>query len=281
MNEWVLAHEALLRGVSFVSMFAVMALAEVFAEARPRRMARRGRWVHNIGLTLINTAMLRIVFPVGAVSAALWADARGFGLLHLVSWHPAVEIGLAIVVLDLVIYGQHRLFHAVPLFFRFHQVHHADIDYDVTLGTRFHPVEMLLSMVIKLAAVALLGAGAVAVVLFEILLAAASLFNHGNVRFPEKLDRVLRWVVVTPAMHSIHHSTELADRDMNFGFSSPWWDRIFGTYRAQSIVPQPAIGMTEYQQGTLQTLRWMLVLPFRPSTNPSDPPAHHNRQEAA
>jgi sterol desaturase/sphingolipid hydroxylase (fatty acid hydroxylase superfamily) len=225
--------------------------------------------------------MLRIVFPAGAVSAALWADSRGFGLLHLVPWHPAVEAVLAIVALDLIIYGQHRLFHAVPLFFRFHQVHHADIDFDVTLGTRFHPVEMLLSMLIKLAAVALLGAGAVAVVLFEVLLAAASLFNHGNVRLPEKLDRVLRWVVVTPAMHTIHHSTERADRDTNFGFSTPWWDRLFRTYRARSVVSRPPIGMPDDQEGTLQTLRWMLVLPFRPSTIPADPPAHHNRQEAA
>lgn len=263
MSEWVVTHEAALRGVVFLSTFAVIALAEVFAQARPRRMARRGRWLHNVALTLVNTAMLRIAFPVGAVAAALWADGRGFGLLHLVAWHPAVELVLAIAVLDLVIYGQHRVFHAVPLFFRFHQVHHADIDFDVTLGTRFHPVEMLLSMLLKLAAVALLGAGAAAVVLFEIVLASASLFNHGNVRLPERLDRILRWVVVTPAMHSIHHSTEVADRDTNFGFSSPWWDRLFRTYRAQSVVPRPAIGMSEYQQGTLQTLRWMLILPFR------------------
>lgn len=263
MSVWIVTHEALLRGIAFGAVFLAVAIAETMTEARARRVARRSRWLHNLGLTLLSTIVLRLVFPAGAVAAAIWSTEHRFGLLQSVNWHPAAEIVLALVALDLVIYGQHVLFHAVPILFRFHQVHHADVDFDVTLGTRFHPMEMLLSMLIKLGAVALLGASAASVVLFETLLAVTSLFNHGNLRLPNALDRTLRWLVVTPAMHAIHHSTELADRDTNFGFSIPWWDQLFGTYRRVSIVPQPAIGMPEHQQDTHQTLRWMLLLPFR------------------
>ena len=263
MTGWVATHEAALRATAFGAVFLAMALAEVFVEERPLRLPRRTRWLHNLGLTLVNTIVLRVLFPLGAVSAALWSAERGFGLLHLTGWPPLLEIVLSMAVLDLVVYGQHLLFHAVPLLFRFHQVHHADVDFDVTLGTRFHPVEMLLSMTLKLAAIALLGASAAAVVLFETLLAAASLFNHANVRLPRALDRVLRWFVVTPAMHSIHHSAERADRNTNFGFCIPLWDRLFGTYRSAPSVERPVIGMPEFQQAAPQTLRWMLMLPAR------------------
>lgn len=281
MSAWIVAHEAAFRGAAFASVFLAMAIAEVLLEERPRRVARRSRWLHNLGLTLVNTAVLRIVFPIGAVSAALWAERHGVGLLHLVNWNPAVEIVLSIVILDLVIYGQHVLFHAAPVFLRFHQVHHADVDFDVTLGTRFHPVELLLSMAIKLGAVAVLGSSAAAVVLFEMLLAVTSLFNHANVRLPDTIDRALRWVVVTPAMHAIHHSMERADRDTNFGFSIPLWDRLFGTYRAQSMVSPPVIGMPEHQQGALQTLHWMVMLPFRIANEQPHPPRNGSHQEAA
>lgn len=281
MSAWLVAHEAAFRGAAFASVFLAMAMAEVFLEVRPLRVARRRRWLHNLGLTLVNTAVLRVVFPIGAVSAALWADRYGVGLLHLVNWNPAVEIVLSIVILDLVIYGQHVLFHTVPLFFRFHEVHHADVDFDVTLGTRFHPVELLLSMAIKLSAVALLGASAAAVVLFETLLVVTSLFNHANVRLPDAIDRALRWVVVTPAMHAIHHSMERADRDTNFGFSIPLWDRLFGTYRARSMVSPAVIGMPDHQQGALQTLRWMVMLPFRIANEPPHPARSGSHQGAA
>lgn len=260
---WIERNAELLRGASFIAVFATMAIAEALLEARPRRVARRSRWIHNLGLMLLNTAVLRLLFPIGAVGAALWTTKHGFGLLHLTSWPAAVELVLAIVLLDLVIYGQHVLFHAVPFLFRVHEVHHVDIDFDVTLGSRFHPVEMLLSMGIKLGAVALLGAGTSAVVLFETLLAVTSLFNHANVRLPFSIDRALRWLVVTPAMHSVHHSADRRDRDTNFGFSIPWWDRLFGTYRERPSSEPPAFGMPELQFQTRQTLRWMLALPFR------------------
>jgi sterol desaturase/sphingolipid hydroxylase (fatty acid hydroxylase superfamily) len=263
MSGWIESHADLLRGLSFVAVFGAMALAEALLEARPRRVARRPRWIHNLGLMLLNTALLRLLFPIGAVGAALWAAKQGVGLLHLASWLAAVELVLAIVALDLVVYGQHVLFHSVPVLFRIHQVHHADIDFDVTLGSRFHPLEMLLSMGIKLGAVALIGASVSAVVLFETLLAVTSLFNHANVRIPHTVDRFLRWFVVTPAMHSVHHSADLADRDTNFGFSIPWWDRLFGTYRARARSERPPIGMPEFQFQARQTLGWMLALPFR------------------
>lgn len=265
MSGWIENNAVLLRGASFVAVFATMAIAEALLEARPRRVARRNRWIDNLGLMLLNTAVLRFLFPIGAVGAALWSAEHGFGLLHLTSWPVAVELVLAIVLLDLVIYGQHVLFHSVPFLFRVHKVHHADIDFDVTLGSRFHPVEMLLSMGIKLGAVALIGASVPAVVLFETLLAVTSLFNHANVRLPFAIDRVLRWFLVTPAMHSVHHSADRADRDTNFGFSIPWWDRLFGTYRARPSSERPAVGMPELQFETRQTIRWMLALPFRRS----------------
>ncbi|HEX6178806.1 MAG TPA: sterol desaturase family protein, partial [Thermoanaerobaculia bacterium] len=240
-------------------------VAEAFVEARPRRVARKKRWLHNLALTALNTAVLRIIFPVGAVAAASWAANRGFGAMHLVEWPSIVETALTIAALDLAIYGQHVLFHAVPSLFRFHRVHHADIDFDVTLGTRFHTVEMLLSMVIKLLAVAALGASVTAVILFEVILAATSVFNHANVRIPSSIDRLLRLFIVTPAMHSIHHSAERTDRDTNFGFSIPWWDRLFGTYRERSAAARPRVGVAELQRQTRQSLRWMLALPFRSS----------------
>jgi sterol desaturase/sphingolipid hydroxylase (fatty acid hydroxylase superfamily) len=243
-------------------------------------VARRSRWLHNLGLMLLNTAVLRLLFPIGAVAAALWTTKHGFGLLHLTSWPAGVEFVLAIVVLDLVIYGQHVLFHSVPFLFRVHKVHHADIDFDVTLGSRFHPAEMLLSMGIKLGAVALIGASASAVVLFETLLAVTSLFNHANVRLPQKVDLALRWFVVTPAMHSVHHSADRADRDMNFGFSIPWWDRMFGTYRARPSSERPAVGMPELQFATRQPVMWMLALPFRSFRSPAVTESPHLQRAA-
>lgn len=270
MSSWIAAHEAPFRGVAFVVMFAAMAMAEVFLEARPLRVGRRSRWMQNLALTLINTAILRAALPLAAVLAATWSARSGFGLLHHVEWHGGVEILVALVVLDLTIYGQHVLFHAVPALFRFHQVHHTDLDIDVTSGTRFHPVEMLLSALLKFAAVAALGATPVATILFETLLAVTSLFTHANVRLPRKLDAVLRWLIVTPSMHAIHHSALRADRDTNYGFNLPLWDRLFRTYRADASGSHPPLGLEEHQDGARQTLRWLLTLPFmapRPATH--------------
>ncbi len=277
---WIESNAILIRAGSFIAVFALMAVAEAVLDAHPRRAPRMSRWPHNLALTLLNTALLRLVFPAGAVAAALWSADRGFGLFHLAEWPPALEIILAVVLLDLAIYGQHVLFHSVPVLFGLHRVHHADIDFDVTLGSRFHPLEMLLSMIIKLAVVAALGAGATAVILFETLLAVTSLFNHANLRMPHAIERVLRWFVVTPAMHSIHHSAAVTDRDTNFGFSIPWWDRLFGTYRERSSVDRPVFGVPELQNQTRQPLLWMLLLPFRRRRPLQSIPAGAHRKAA-
>jgi sterol desaturase/sphingolipid hydroxylase (fatty acid hydroxylase superfamily) len=212
---------------------------------------------------LLNTALLRLVFPAGATVAALWAAGHRSGILQRVDLPELAELVLAVVALDFIIYWQHRAFHAVPLLFRFHEVHHADIDFDVTLGSRFHPIEMLLSMGIKLGAVVALGASPAAVVVFETILAVTSLFSHGNLGIPASLDRVLRWVLVTPAMHSVHHSVVVPEQQSNFGFFVPWWDRLFGTYRQRSERAEPVIGISEFQAELAQSIVWMLALPFR------------------
>jgi sterol desaturase/sphingolipid hydroxylase (fatty acid hydroxylase superfamily) len=280
MTDWIVTHDGILRASAFLTVFAAMAIAETIAEARPLRVARRQRWMHNLTLTAMNTVVLRLLFPAGAAAAAVWSAAHGTGLLRLVHLPPLAEMLVSIALLDLTIYAQHRLFHSVPLLFRFHSVHHADVDFDVTLGSRFHPVEMLLSMAIKLAAVVVIGASAAAVVMFELLLAVTSLFNHGNVRIPRAIDRVLRWLVVTPAMHLVHHSAERADRDSNFGFSIPWWDRLFRTYRERSAARRPVIGMPEHQSLLDQNILWMLALPFRSRRAPRPLPVE-THQEAA
>lgn len=280
MSGWIIAHEALLRGSAFAAVFVLVAIAETIVEARPLRVARRARWTQNLTLTLLNSITLRLLFPLGATAAAIWSDGRAIGLLRLVSWPPLLEVAIAIALLDLTIYGQHVLLHAVPVLFRFHQIHHADVDFDVTLGARFHPIEMLLSMVIKLSAVVVIGASAATVVLFETLLAVTSLFNHGNLRLPRAVDRALRWVVVTPAMHVVHHSPEPSDRNTNFGFNIPWWDHLFGTYRERSSADPRLVGMPDHQFDIRQNVRWMLMLPFRP-TRPGPTSRVHTHQEAA
>jgi len=259
--EELTRNEGAIRLVAFLLVFGTMTALELVVAARTLRVPKGRRWPRNLGLTLINTVILRVVFPAGATAAALWASARHFGLFqHLALPHP-VRIVIAIITLDLVIYVQHVAFHAVPPLFRFHRVHHADVDFDVTLGARFHPVEMVLSMLVKLAAVAVLGAPAASVVMFEVILSITSLFSHANVRVRRGIDRVLRWILVTPAMHVIHHSAAAAETDSNFGFNLPWWDYLFGTYRAEPKEPLQ-VGLPVYQEGEEQSVGWMLALPF-------------------
>ena len=201
---------------------------------RARAVSRRGRWLTNIALVVLNTLVVRLALPVTAVGMAVIAEQRGWGLLHAIGPIPAVlAIALAVVLLDLAIYLQHVLFHAVPILWRVHRMHHADIDVDVTTGARFHPVEIVLSMCLKLASISALGAPPLAVLLFETLLNVGSLFSHANLRLPPGCDRVLRLLVVTPDMHRVHHSAWGVETNTNFGFTFPWWDHLCGTYRAQ------------------------------------------------
>ncbi|MBI1330945.1 MAG: sterol desaturase family protein [Alphaproteobacteria bacterium] len=237
MTADLMAHEPIIRLGFFVTVLLIVAGWEAAAPRRRRAVPRRTRWPNNLGIVAVNTIILRLVSPTAAVGLALLGEQRGWGLLNNVAMPSWADVVIAIVSLDLAIYLQHVMFHAVPVLWRVHRVHHADIDFDVTTGLRFHPVEILLSMGIKLGVVGALGAPAVGVLLFEVLLNATSMFNHANASLPRAFDRVLRWIVVTPDMHRVHHSVVPDETNSNFGFNLPWWDQLFGTYR-----PQPGAG---------------------------------------
>ncbi|HZT79555.1 MAG TPA: sterol desaturase family protein [Gemmataceae bacterium] len=261
----VLTHESAVRLGCFAGVLALMAAWEALAPRRPRTAARPARWFSNLALTVLNTVAVRLVFPLGAVGIALAAEGRGGGLFHNLPLPDWLAVALAVVALDFAIYLQHVLFHAVPVLWRLHMVHHADLDFDVTTGLRFHTLEMLLSMGVKAVVVALLGAPALAVLIFEVLLNATSMFNHGNVRLPGFLDRLLRLVLVTPEMHRVHHSADPKETNSNFGFNLPWWDYLLGTYRAQPARGQEGmtVGLPQLRdERVADRLHWMLALPF-------------------
>ena len=265
MAELLLDIESNLRLGFFLSILAVMMLWEMAAPARRAETPRLIRWSNNFALVVVDTLVLRLAFPILAVGAALWAEANGYGLLNLAGMSPALKVILALLALDLVIYGQHVAFHKVPVLWRLHRLHHADQDFDVTTGLRFHPFEIVLSMALKMAVVLVLGAPALAVLLFEIILNGTALFNHGNVRLGPRADRIIRWFVVTPDMHRVHHSIYPEETDSNYGFNFPWWDRLFGTYIAQPRDghEKMRIGLFEFRTTRDQWLDAMLVQPFR------------------
>lgn len=256
--------EAGVRLLCFVSVFLVMISWEVMAPRRRLQIRRPVRWSSNLGLVALNTVLLRLVAPFGAVGVALFVESREWGLFQNVDAPGWIAILASVVLLDLAIYLQHVMFHAVPLFWRLHMVHHADLDFDVTTGLRFHTVEILLSFGIKAAVVLLLGAPVVSVLVFEVLLNATSMFNHSNIRMPIVLDRVVRWLVVTPDMHRVHHSIHARETNSNFGFNLPWWDRLLGTYRDQPAEGHTGmtIGLSDLRdERTAERLHHMLLLP--------------------
>lgn len=242
-----------------------MACWEALAPRRPMSYRRSQRWFGNIGLVVINTLILRLLFPAAAVAIALLGEQRGWGLLNNISIAPWLSIVLAVILLDLAIYFQHVLFHAVPLLWRIHRMHHADPECDVTTGSRFHPIEIVLSMLIKLTVLLAIGAPALAVLIFEVLLNAAAMFNHANVRIPLSVDKLLRYFIVTPDMHRVHHSVIQKETDSNFGFNLPWWDYLFGTYRAQPAKGHLGMIIGIGQFHSLRDLRLdqLLIQPFR------------------
>ncbi len=249
----------------FAVVLGVMAVWEMAAPRRGQMLGRVQRWPANLGIVALDTVLVRLLFPLSAVGLAVLAENRGWGLLNnwpLPGWLAVV---ISVVLLDLVIYLQHVMFHAVPALWRLHRMHHADLEFDVTTGSRFHPVEIILSMVIKLTVVAALGAPALAVLIFEVLLNATAMFNHSNVRLPLWIDRRLRWLVVTPDMHRVHHSVEVGETNSNFGFNLPWWDRLLGTYRDQPAAGHEAmvIGVPGIRDPLEQGLGRMLTQPFR------------------
>ena len=258
-------YEPVVRLSAFVAVFVLLAAAEALFPRRDRAIIRRWRWPTNIALVVLNALLVRAALPVTAVSMALVAEQRGWGLLHAVGPLPTLlAIGVAVVLLDIAIYLQHVLFHAVPVLWRLHRMHHADIDVDVTTGSRFHPGEILLSMLLKLASISALGASPLAVVSFEVLLNIGSMFDHANLRLPSGADRVLRLFVVTPDMHRVHHSAAAVETNTNFGFTFPWWDYLCGTYRAQPAAGHEAmtVGLPCFRDPTYLRLDKTLLQPL-------------------
>ena len=257
-------HESAIRLISFVLLFILFALWEILKPRRVLTTSKRTRWVSNLSITFLNPLVVHFLFPVLAAGMALKAHESGWGILNIFELPYWLALVIGVVVLDLVIYLQHVIFHAIPLLWRLHMVHHADLDIDMTTGLRFHPIEMVISMGIKLSAVVLLGPPVAAVLIFEVLLNAASMFNHGNIRLPLKLDWVLRFIIVTPDMHRVHHSVIIRESNSNFGFNLPWWDRLFGTYRDQPAKGHGdmTIGISQFRDSKRLTLPWLLVLPF-------------------
>lgn len=271
MTETILTAEPAIRLGFFVGILLLMAVWEIAAPRRPQRYRRMRRWPHNLLLVIVDTLAVRLLFPLLPVGAALVAAERGWGLFNWLALPMWFESSLSVLALDFIIYFQHRLFHAVPWLWRLHRMHHADLEFDVTTGLRFHPLEILLSMGIKLAAVVALGPPALAVLIFEVALNATSMFNHGNVGMPGWLDRYVRLVVVTPEMHRVHHSIVRRETNSNFGFNFPWWDRLLGTYCAQPEAGHlnMTIGIEEFRETSELRLDRMLLQPFR---NPGQPP---------
>lgn len=261
----MIANEPLIRVGAFAGILAAMVVWELLAPRRRQTVLRSRRWPGNLGLSVINTLVLRMAFPAAAVGAAIFAEASGWGLFQSINAPSALELVCSILLLDLVIYFQHRLFHAVPFLWRLHRVHHTDLEFDVTTGLRFHAIEILLSMLIKIAAVMALGAPAVAVLVFEVLLNATTMFNHANVKLPGALDRIVRLIVVTPDMHRVHHSVRREETNSNFGFNVPWWDRLFRTYRAQPADGHDGmvIGLDQLRDPSELGLIRMLMQPVR------------------
>jgi len=256
--------EGLIRLGFFFGVLVLIGAWEVVAPRRRRSRPILSRWASNFGLVFFNTALLRLIFPTALVGVSLYFERTGVGLFHAFSLALWLELMFTLVILDFAIYWQHKLFHAVPWLWRVHRTHHTDIDFDLSTGVRFHPIEIVLSMCFKVLVIALLGAAPLAVMLFEIVLSASALFSHGNILIPRRLDALLRFVLVTPDMHRIHHSVEKIETDSNYGFCLSCWDRLFLTYREepQGAHDEMGLGLNEYRANKWQSFWSLLRLPF-------------------
>ena len=261
--------ETTLRLSVFLGIFVILALLELAIPRRKARQTKPRRWLTNLSIAGIDSVVVRLMallaVPVAAVAAAAWAQANGWGLLNWLDVPAWIALPLAIIVLDLAIYGQHVASHKIPLFWRLHKVHHTDVEFDVTTAVRFHPIEIALSMLWKIIVVLALGASPWAVVLFEVILNGCAMFNHANITLPQWLDRIVRLVLVTPDMHRVHHSVYRSEHDMNYGFNLSIWDRLFGTYKAQPHDGhvEMVIGQKSHLNENPTKLGWSLRLPFR------------------
>jgi len=265
-SDWVLAHEPQLRLGAFLGLFGLVAVWEWMRPCRARLFSRLIRWSNHLLLVVLNSVLLRLLFPAAAVGMAAWVQQQGWGLFNQVSLSIWLTVSVSVVLLDLAIYWQHRVFHQVPILWRLHRVHHADPDFDLTTALRFHPIEILLSMLIKLAVIVLLGPPLVAVLLFEVILNGMAMFNHANASLPQWLEWPVRRLLVTPDMHRIHHSTLSAEMHSNFGFNLSIWDRLFSSYTARPLQPQQTmlIGLPEPRESKqVSWISGILLLPFR------------------
>lgn len=264
--SFVVDNEVVIRLGVFIGVLMLMALWEIVRPRRVLTVSKTVRWLNNLGLVFFNSFILRILFPAAAVGVATLVDERQWGLFNLYDVPLWFSVLASVVIMDFVIYLQHVMVHAVPLLWRLHRVHHADLDYDVTTGARFHTLEIILSMLIKFATIILLGPPVVAVIIFEVVLNAMAMFNHGNVGLPRSLDIMLRWFVVTPDMHRVHHSIEDDETNSNFGFNLSWWDRLFGTYRDQPRAGHQGMTIGIHGFRDVKQAAWitgMLAMPFK------------------
>jgi len=265
IEVFVLENEKTIRMGFFFGILIIMGIWEILSPRRALTVSKPVRWLNNLGLVFLNSFIVRLVFPLAAVGMAIFAHEHGWGLFNYYQVPNLVAIIASVVIMDFIIYLQHVMVHAIPALWRLHRVHHADLDFDVTTGSRFHTLEILLSMLIKFATIVVLGPPVIAVVIFEVLLNLTAMFNHSNARIPLAIDRVLRLFVVTPDMHRVHHSIEDDEANSNFGFNLPWWDRLFGTY-----IDQPrgghegmTIGIHKFRDPKQTSwLPAMLALPF-------------------
>jgi sterol desaturase/sphingolipid hydroxylase (fatty acid hydroxylase superfamily) len=261
----IMNYEITIRISSFFVILLLLAIWELLTPRRVLTTSKKLRWFNNLTIVLLDSVLVRLLFPLLPVSVAVLAHERGWGLLQHLASPYLFEVILAVILLDFVIYLQHVLFHSIPFLWRFHMMHHTDLDLDVTSGVRFHPIEIIISTGIKLTAVWLLGPSAMAVIIFEIALNGISMFNHSNIFIPLNLDRILRLIIVTPDMHRVHHSVIRKETDSNYGFTLPWWDRLLGTYRAQPDKghQEMTIGISRLLDDKQQSLLWLLTIPFR------------------
>jgi sterol desaturase/sphingolipid hydroxylase (fatty acid hydroxylase superfamily) len=264
-NDWLLNNELPIRLGFFFGVFAVITVWEMLAPRRKPTISKSLRWTNNLALIFLNNLVLRLLFPAAALGIAVFASKLNWGILNYYQPSFWLSVIVAVIVMDLVIYLQHVMMHAIPLLWRLHRVHHADLDYDVTTGARFHTLEIIVSALIKFAAILLLGPPLISVIIFEVLLNATSMFNHGNIKLPRSVDRFLRYFLVTPDMHRVHHSIAENEANSNFGFNLSWWDFLFGTYQNQPKAGHQGmtIGIHKYRDpNQVNRLPGMLLMPF-------------------
>ncbi len=264
MDSAFLKDEKTIRLGIFLAVFIVLAVVEVFAPKRALTTSKPRRWFANLTIIALNPLSVFFLFPILPVGLALFASEHNWGLLNHLALPEWLKVIAAVVLLDLAVYTQHVLFHAIPTLWRLHMMHHADLDIDMTTGLRFHPIEVVISMAIKLSAIAAIGAPPVAVLIFEVALNATAMFNHGNISIPKRIDQILRLAVVTPDMHRVHHSVIIRETNSNYGFNLPWWDRLFGTYKDQPAKghQEMVIGLAQFRDPRKLSVLRLLLLPF-------------------